>query len=350
MVARELVRARRARGMDADLVTSVAAVTPDTAEPVLPVMRGKLSDSTATRVLGVLQGRLLGRRPSLVRAYEGLQTLTGTDVVLVHNRPDGLRASPAGAFRVLYLHNAALRHYSARELRRINPHIDLIVCVSNALADQVPSALVAPRAVVLNGVDAALFRPDGHAPGENLTVMYCGRVVPEKGVHVLIGAASRLRHLPFRVRVVGAGVSARGLSGYERRLRDMTVKAGMTDRITFERDLPRASIPQVMRSADVLSVPSVWPDPCPLVVLEGLASGLAVVAARTGGIPELGGSAVRYHEPGAADDLATQLEALLQDRSLLRRCGSAARRRALELSWETAETTLAESVTSRLQT
>ena len=49
-------------------------------------------------------------------------------------------------------------------------------------------------------------------------------------------------------------------------------------------------------------VPSQWPDPCPLAVLEGLATGLAIVATAVGGSPEVlgdGGQLVTAAQFGA---------------------------------------------------
>jgi glycosyltransferase involved in cell wall biosynthesis len=348
MVARELVRAHRARGRDAVLVASASAVRADAAdESVLPVLRGNARHGLPARAWNVFEGRLLGRRPTFARAYRGLESLP-TDVVLVHNRPEGLRTAPSGAFRVLYLHNDALRHYSSRELRVLTGHLDLVVCVSRSLADRLPAALDAPHAVVLNGVDTDVFHPADRPPGEDLpTVLFCGRVVDDKGVHLLVDAAARLRHLPFRLRIVGSGGTLDRLSPYERRLRVAVAEHGLQDRVTFERSLPRSAIAEAMRRSDILAVPSTWPDPCPLVMLEGLASGLAVVAARTGGIPELGADACRYHEPGDGDGLAQQLELLVADAGTRHVLARIARRRALQLNWAAAEDLLVAAVSGQ---
>lgn len=346
MVARELVRARRARGRDAVMVASASAVGPEGVDgSVLPALRGNAQHGPVARARNVLEGRLLGYRPTFTRAYRGLESLTDVDVVLLHNRPEGLRATPPGAFRVLYLHNDALRRYSARELRGLTPHLDLVVCVSRSLADRVPDALEVPRTVVLNGVDTDVFRPAADPPRDGVpTVLFCGRVIEDKGVHLLIEAAARLRHLPFRLRVLGSGGPADRLTPYERRVRRAVGEHGLADRVEFERSLPRSAVTETMRASDILAVPSTWPDPCPLVVFEGLASGLAVVAARAGGIPEIGDQTCRYHEPGDVEGLVDQLEALLRDGDLRRSLGQAARRRALQLDWAAAEERLAGSI------
>jgi glycosyltransferase involved in cell wall biosynthesis len=346
MVARNLVEAHLARGADAHLVASVSAAGDNSgATPVLPIMRGSASNALTARFLGVVEGRLIGRRPSLARAYTGLESLTGQDVVIVHGRPEGVRSAPRDAVRVLYLHNDAARFYSKRELRTLSNHIDLVISVSQSLAEQMPRELRAPHAVVLNGVDLNRFAPVARAEAPRVpTVLYVGRVIPQKGVHTLIEAAIQLRHLPFRLQIVGAGSGNERLSSYERRLRRMAEGNNLGDRINFQRALPRSVIPHVMAHSDILTVPSIWPDPCPLVVLEGLASGVPLLASRTGGIPELGADACRYHQPGDVDDLALQLEHLLATPDLRTEMSLSARHRALQLSWAAAESRLVSAI------
>ena len=351
MVARELVRAHRAHGRDAALVATASAVEGSIAdESVLPVLRGNARHGAPARARNVLEGLLLGRRPTFTRAYRGLESLPDVDVVLLHNRPEGLRATPpvpTGCSTSTTTHSAATRRASCRGLR---PHLDLVVCVSRSLADRVPDALDVPRAVVLNGVDTDMFHPADPVEDGVPTVLFCGRVIQDKGVHLLIEAAARLRHLPFRLRVVGSGGTGERLSPYERRLRRAVAEHGLDDRVEFERSLPRSAIAETMRGSDVLAVPSTWPDPCPLVVLEGLASGLAMVAARAGGIPELGGDACRYHDAHDVDGLAQQLELLLADTDTRQALGRSARRRALQLTWADTEEQLVRSVTERAAT
>jgi glycosyltransferase involved in cell wall biosynthesis len=46
-------------------------------------------------------------------------------------------------------------------------------------------------------------------------------------------------------------------------------------------------MPGLLRKFDVLVLPSIWPEPFSRAVLEGLVSGLVVVATRSGGTPEI---------------------------------------------------------------
>lgn len=273
-------------------------------------------------------------RDAIERDFEG--------PILVHNNPAGLRClrrhSPHAQLCV-YLNNVVFRTYSRRELRRVLGTVDVAVCVSNFIADDVERRAGGLRdklAVVHNGVDTARFQPvtDG-AASEEPVVLFLGRVVPEKGPDLLLRAARKLagRRRPFKVRIVGSsGFAATDpLSPYERELR--AIAEPIADRVHFQPFIDRAAILDEYRSASVFCVPSNWDDPCPLTVLEGLASGLPIIASRRGGIPEIGGDAALYFRPPDIDTLAERLAHLLDDEQARSDWGARARARAEAFSW-----------------
>jgi glycosyltransferase involved in cell wall biosynthesis len=88
-----------------------------------------------------------------------------------------------------------------------------------------------------------------------------------------------------------------------------------------------------MAGVDVVVVPSRWPDPCPLTVLEGMAAGAAVIASDIGGIAEVSGGASVLVSPDVVDSLAEALAAMADDESGLRRLQRAARERAKSRDW-----------------
>ena len=104
-------------------------------------------------------------------------------------------------------------------------------------------------------------------------------------------------------------------------------------RIGFEPFVDRSRLPELLRTADILVVPSRWDDPCPLTVGEGLATGLPVVASRIGGIPEIVGPTSRLVPPGDPVALAAALAALADDPALRSRVGAEGREWALAHDW-----------------
>jgi spore coat protein SA len=87
-----------------------------------------------------------------------------------------------------------------------------------------------------------------------------------------------------------------------------------------------AELVKLFQQADVFCLPSVWDDPFPLAPLEAMATGLPVVASRSGGIPEAlfdgGGVLV---ERGSVESLTAALRALAEDPELRRELALQAR-------------------------
>lgn len=183
-------------------------------------------------------------------------------------------------------------------------------------------------------------------PSGTLRVLYVGALWCLKGVDTLLRACSILetaRCGQFRLRLVGDGPEGH-------RLRDLAVKLGVGNRVVFVGQVPRKELGQEYKNADVLCVPSLS-ETFPTVVLEALASGLPVVASRTGGIPGLlgEGQGQWLAMPGDADDLARCLTHAASSRSMLAKCSSrwidqAARR----FSWPAVGRQLIETVDSLL--
>ena len=83
-----------------------------------------------------------------------------------------------------------------------------------------------------------------------------------------------------------------------------------------------------------LPISSRWDEPFGLVTVEGMASGLATVASRTGGTGEIVGDAGLLFERESVDDLTEHLHSLVEDRNLRMSYGQRARERANGFTWE----------------
>ena len=221
-------------------------------------------------------------------------------VVAVHNDPviaAWLAAGPRGARPplLLHMHNDHLEHPVLRPLvRALLPRTARVLFVSDHLRHRAAEAFpehAHRMATVLNGTDTERFRPaprPGEDPARPFTFVFAGRLVPQKGVHVLLQAFARVRAVRPSVRLLLAGSSffdGAPRTAHERDLRAQA--AGLREAIAFTGFLPHDELARRYAEAGAVVVPSVWADPCPLVVLEAMASGACVIASRTGGIPEL---------------------------------------------------------------
>ncbi len=238
----------------------------------------------------------------------------------------------------LYVHNSLSRGYSRKELRRFLALTDAVICVSRSTRDLIAAKIgdhpVAEKLqVVHNGVDSDRFHPGGARSGAVPSILFVGMMRDIKGPHVLMAALQTLRQrgVAFRATFLGSTTHAEGLplSPYEQALRRDQEELG--DSVTFRPFVPNTEVPSIYRSHDILVVPSQFDDPCPLVLFEGMASGLAAVTSRRGGIPEIGADSVDYFDD--VEGLANALESLLTDSDRLEAQATRARQRALQLSW-----------------
>ncbi|NNC11864.1 glycosyltransferase family 4 protein [Planctomonas sp. JC2975] len=334
-----------------------AATPPDALRPAVLVARGTYADRydtaevieyrsvrhhRADRYLDAAMSRIALPRVMARREYAATvrdQRAWDPSVIIAHNAVQLVPDIDADRhLPVLYAHNDLLHTYSQRESRRVLGRVGAIVCVSAALADQMSDSLPAELreriAVVHNGIDTGLFRPrDDLERRDELRVVFVGRVIPEKGPDVLLEALCRLQRTDVRATIVGtSGFSAEApLSAYERSLRRLAEPLG--DRVTMRPFSPRREIADLLREADVVVVPSRWLDPFALTVLEGMASGAAVIASDIGGIPEAAGSAGLLVPPDDPAALAEAITSLADDENLRRRLVSAGLEHARANTW-----------------
>ncbi|MCA0359901.1 MAG: glycosyltransferase family 4 protein [Armatimonadetes bacterium] len=145
--------------------------------------------------------------------------------------------------------------------------------------------------VIYNGVEAAKFQFEWSEqeraawrgklalPHEKI-VMYVGRFVREKGIHVLLNAASVvLANEPDTKFVIVGG-------GNREQLEKFVRWYGLKDKVLFTGFMANRSLHQLYRCADVAVFPSLY-EPFGIVALEGMAAGAAVIASDAGGLREV---------------------------------------------------------------
>jgi len=159
-------------------------------------------------------------------------------------------------------------------------------------------------------------------------VLFVGRLVPAKGLDLLLRALVRLRqrNLVPTVAVAGAGPERASLEALSRRL-------GLERQVLFLGH--RTDVPELMRASRVLALPSRWEGGA-LVLLEGLAIGVPTVVTRVGEAEELveDGASGRMIPPEQVDSLAGALADLLESPDRAAAMGRRGREAVLErLTW-----------------
>jgi L-malate glycosyltransferase len=181
--------------------------------------------------------------------------------------------------------------------------------VSRDMARRIEPLTGATRLVpVPNPVDTSLFIPATRERSDEIRLLSVGNLAEIKGHRVLIDAMPRLidAHPTIRLDVVGDGELREDL---ERQAR----KHGVASRVRFHGRLERGRVAQMMCTADVLVLPSLW-ETLGCVLLEAMSSGLPVVASRVGGTPEIvGASTGQLLDPDSAAALADGIARIIED-------------------------------------
>lgn len=158
------------------------------------------------------------------------------------------------------------------------------------------------------------------------SILYVGRLVPEKGQAVLLRALALLHERGHRVRatLVGEGPQRDTLEALGEQL-------GVAGQLDFTGALGGDEIQALYETASVFCLPS-FAEGIPCVLMEAMAMELPVVSTFVAGIPELvdDGHNGLLVAPGRVDQLARVLEWLLADPALCRRLGAAAREKVVE--------------------
>jgi len=219
------------------------------------------------------------------------------DIIQVDNRPGYAakvkKAKPHTPV-ALFLHSLTFVPHTSTVASQL-PKADLIIAnsasVKNHLLRRFPRIKGKVRRVYL-GVDTDRFKPP-HAEAraamrrkysvtKKFLVLFTGRLVPRKGVPVLIEAAKKAsKTIPnLRLLIVGGGKNAY--------VRSLKRKAKGKGRIaTFVGKIPHQRIHQIYHAADCFVCPSQKHEGFGLVNIEAMSSGLPVIASNIGGIKEI---------------------------------------------------------------
>jgi phosphatidylinositol alpha-1,6-mannosyltransferase len=304
--------------------TSLMLPTPDVARRAAAIARAEDCDVVwfgAAAPLGLL-APALRRNSQVVRT---VATTHGHEVgwALLPGTRQLLRGVGAVNDVVTYLGD-----YTRRRLApAFGPHPDLVQLAS--------------------GVDTAMFNPDTdggairaqYGLGDRPVVVCVSRLVPRKGQDVLVRALPAIRR-----RVPGAALLIVGGGPYRRTLERLVRDHDVARDVVITGSVPWTRLPAYYAAGDVFAMPcrtrrgGLEVEGLGIVYLEASATGLPVVAGRSGGAPD----AVRDGETGTVVDgrdvvsVASAVGELLADRGRSAALGAAGRA-WVEESWQWSE-------------
>jgi len=268
---------------------------------------------------------LLPRDIKLVLAIWGMQHVAETDIRWEQRlyrrmlfRP-GLRRADRIVVNSAYTRDLLLAHYS-RDIR-------------------------APIDVIHHGVDLTLFHADPDDAGQkdlpivngSPYVLFVGQIYPYKLLHVLAEALCRAisrASLPHKLVVVGNFASSDSMGmDYRQQIQRIFSEVGLGDRLVLAQDVKVKDL-RALYARAALYVQSSAAETFGRTVIEAMACGAPVLAARAGATPEILGDCGRYYEALNVEDCAGQILTILQDDNLRRDLIARGLRRAQDFSHE----------------
>jgi glycogen(starch) synthase len=219
-----------------------------------------------------------------------------------------------------------------------------VICCSDYMISHVKWAFGLPNdklVMVPNGVnttqydstnskfDQAAFRAKFALPEEKI-VLYVGRLVYEKGIHILINAVPKiLSKVNAKFIIVGSGYMKEQLLNIVRSM-------NLEHKVLFEGFIDEETLVKLQKTADVSVVPSLF-EPFGIVALEAMAAKSPVVVSDTGGLSEIvehDVSGVKVY-PNNPESLAWGITKVLLDSAYAKYLGENAYRKVQEkYDWE----------------
>ncbi len=191
-------------------------------------------------------------------------------------------------------------------------------------------------AVLLSGVDVRAFapRPDFLEPRRGLKALFVGRIDPNKGPDIAADAVAALRSEGIQINLtVAGGTWFYGHNPQDPYLVELIKKTELAGG-KYIGPVARKDVAELFRQHDIAFVLSRSQEPFGLVVLEAMASGLAVIASNRGGIPEACGDAGRLVNPDDFRSVVANLRELATNPAALAEEKRKSLARAAECTWK----------------
>jgi len=188
------------------------------------------------------------------------------------------------------------------------------ICVSEHLSLRVrlPRSYVIYHGLPPNDNVAPPVSAAGSA--EKTVFAYVGRIVSEKGLPLLLEAASILKRegREFEVRIAGDGPD-------RAKLERLAQELDLSDRLIVTGFLDTKALRLSLEDVEAVVMPSVWEETAGLAAMEQMMRGRIVIASDIGGLSELLGTSGLKFQPKDVAGLASRLRQVLDNTSFLTR-------------------------------
>lgn len=251
---------------------------------------------------------------------------TSDNIIEVHNRPYLINIIKSNLklshFITLFLHNDPqdMRgSKSVNERKHLLQNLDKIYCVSEYIKRRFLDGISVDHKKVIvlyNGVK----RDEASLPKKEKIVIFVGRIVKEKGVHLFCNSVDNIydKYQDWKFTIVGSPkLGVNKFNAFSNEIKK-----------SFESNGPRAkmlgyvdsiNLRKLMKRASVIVIPSIWEEPFGLVAAEAMSNGTAIIASNVGGLSEVIGHGGILIDKIDSIKITKELKKLLNDNKILKK-------------------------------
>jgi len=153
---------------------------------------------------------------------------------------------------------------------------------------------------------------------DKFTLLYVGRLHPDKGLDTLIIA---IKDLDVMVSIVGEGED-------KKKLKELATTLNIRNKVNFYSWKGAEELKYFYKSADIFIHPAIWPEPFGMAVVEAMAAGVPVITTKNTGSAEVVGSTGLFFEKGNHKELKKNIETFYNSPTLLQKLSKQAKKRA----------------------
>ncbi|MAJ13543.1 MAG: hypothetical protein CMN44_01040 [SAR116 cluster bacterium] len=216
------------------------------------------------------------------------------NIIEVHNRPyliQKIKSQIKPIDKVtLFFHNNPLEMKGSKtisERKKLLLELDKIYCVSEYVKKNFLKGISNDHnkvKILHNGV----IRKINAFPKKEKEIIFVGRIVKDKGVHLFVDAIRDNYNLfdKWKFKIIGSpklGVNKYDNFSFEikNKFENIGIRANMIGFINSD------DLNIIMQKASIIVIPSIWEEPFGLVAAEAMSNGLAIIASNRGGLPEI---------------------------------------------------------------